>query len=590
MISRQMVGWGLVLVFVGWPQALLAELEETPVASVEFERAVHFLTPDEANVVVPPGFYTVEAEENGLQLTHGLLPDEGGDVFLLQAKPGTHAEQLDGPIARSIAVEEDAHYLTLLLPEGQSLEVIGSYSGVRPRGANWWETVRQKAKKGLVAVKDKYEEVTEWNRLCKKRYTKANAINNCCASKYNSCKRVCRKKGKQQASCQQQCETLNEGCWIRQDANPNWMVNYCGSTENQRRAKTRNMSACCQKMEKRCNQSCQSFPMSGRKEFCGRCTKAATLCRNDRQEILDVKGGPIEVNPSPRSNRYALELNGQFVGHLHSFKSQDFAPSKTAPQFGKSPMRTKVPSQPILTIQAGGGMSPALYSWIETSLNSSASRRHGAIIPGGFNSQATPRIDFSSALITEVAFPSWDASSKDAAYLSIKLSPGKVTYQKSKGGKRPPPPHKSRGWLASNYRFMIQGMEKASAYVLRIEPLVMKLLPPAKVSRREPRALSLSAKWAISPLEITVPMPHGQPFVDWANIEMIQGSNAKTKNAQLQILSPDLKTPLLILNFKSLGIMQVSVSPLEAGSEKVSTMKVKMAVESMKINITSTDK
>jgi hypothetical protein len=136
---------------------------------------------------------------------------------------------------------------------------------------------------------------------------------------------------------------------------------------------------------------------------------------------------------------------------------------------------------------------------------------------------------------------------------------------------------------------MIQGMEKASAYVLRIDPLVMKLRPPAKVSRRDPRALSLSAKWAISPLVITVPMPHGQPFVDWANIAMIQG-NAKTKDAQLEILSPDLKTPLLILNFKSLGIMQVSVSPLEAGSEKVSTMKVKMAVESMKINITSTDK
>ena len=95
MISRQMVGWALVLVFVGWPQFLLAELEETPVASIELEKEVHFLTPDEATVVVPPGYYTVEAEKNGLQLTRGLLPDEGGEAFLLQAKPGTHEEQLD---------------------------------------------------------------------------------------------------------------------------------------------------------------------------------------------------------------------------------------------------------------------------------------------------------------------------------------------------------------------------------------------------------------------------------------------------------------------------------------------------------------
>ena len=72
---KHMLPFGLVLVFVGLPQALLAELEETPVASIELERAVHFLTPEEATVVVPPGFYTVEATENGLQLVHGLLPD-----------------------------------------------------------------------------------------------------------------------------------------------------------------------------------------------------------------------------------------------------------------------------------------------------------------------------------------------------------------------------------------------------------------------------------------------------------------------------------------------------------------------------------
>ena len=54
MITRQMVGLALMLVFVGWPQTLLAELEETPVASIELEKEVHFLTPDEATVVVPP--------------------------------------------------------------------------------------------------------------------------------------------------------------------------------------------------------------------------------------------------------------------------------------------------------------------------------------------------------------------------------------------------------------------------------------------------------------------------------------------------------------------------------------------------------
>ena len=300
MISRQIVGWGLVLVCVGWPQTLLAEMEETPVASIELEREVHFVSPDEANVIVPPGFYTVEATDNGLQLVHGLLPDEGGDVFLLRTKPGTHQESEESPIARSLGIGEDAHYLSLLLPDGQSLVAIGSYSGVRPRGAGWLERLSQKAEKALVAAKGKYEEVTEWNRLCKKRYTKANAINTCCTNKYQKCKRVCRKKGKQRVSCQQQCETLNEGCWIRRDPNPNWMVNYCGNTKNQRR---KGMSVCCQRMEKRCKQSCQAFPKSGRDEFCGRCTKAANLCQSNTREEFFEEGDTIEVKRNPRSTK-----------------------------------------------------------------------------------------------------------------------------------------------------------------------------------------------------------------------------------------------------------------------------------------------
>jgi len=306
MISRHMIGLALVFVFVGCPQTLLAELAETPVASIELERAVHFLTPEEATVVVPPGFYTVEATENGLQLTHGLLPDEGGEAFLLQAKPGTHEEQLDGPIARSIAVEEDAHYLSLLLPDGQSLEVIGSYSGVRPRGEGRFNKFSRKARKKLAAVLSRLEEGLAWNKLCSNRYAKVNDINNCCASKYNSCKRVCRKKGKQRVSCQQQCETLNEGCWIRREAKPNWMLNYCRKKQNQQKSRTKNRTHCCQIMQKKCERSCQAFPKSGRSEICGRCLLGGLNCRTNT--LLPEPKQPPQVVPpqeeaTPRPNK-----------------------------------------------------------------------------------------------------------------------------------------------------------------------------------------------------------------------------------------------------------------------------------------------
>jgi hypothetical protein len=134
MISRQMAGLGLMLVFLGLPQALLAELAEAPVASIELERAIYFSTPDDEDVVVPPGFYTVEAGPKGFQLIGGITPHEAGEPFLIKGNLRPYEEAVDQPTARSMALDEDAHYLALLLPDGQILETIGSYSGVRTRG------------------------------------------------------------------------------------------------------------------------------------------------------------------------------------------------------------------------------------------------------------------------------------------------------------------------------------------------------------------------------------------------------------------------------------------------------------------------
>ena len=311
----------VIPVLVGLPQPLFAEIEETSVPSIELERAVHFMTPEEVDVIVPPGFYAVEATENGLQLVRGFLPDEVGETFFIQAKPGTHEKPLGEPIARSIAVEEDAHYLTLLLPDGRSLEVIGSYSGVRLRGAGWFKRFSRKAKSKLAAVKNRLKVVKGWNRQCKKRYTKTNDVNNCCASKYNSCKRVCRKKSKQRISCQRKCETFNESCWIKKAAKPHWMGNYCRSTKNQRKVQTKNQKACCQKMKTRCKQSCRSFPKSGRAEFCGRCKKAATLCLNGRPETLNVKETPIKTSPGPLTTNFYHFLEDRW-GKKTRYKNQ----------------------------------------------------------------------------------------------------------------------------------------------------------------------------------------------------------------------------------------------------------------------------
>jgi hypothetical protein len=101
------------------------------VPTVTLDRSVQFLAPDGRTVEVGPGTYITEGQEDNLRLRAS--PDT--EPLVIQATKTSHEEQLDGPVALSIAGQEDTHYLMLLRPGGESLEAVGSYSGVRPRGA-----------------------------------------------------------------------------------------------------------------------------------------------------------------------------------------------------------------------------------------------------------------------------------------------------------------------------------------------------------------------------------------------------------------------------------------------------------------------
>ena len=100
---------------------------------IELDRAVHFLTPAGEDVVVPPGGYTVEAGDGALRLT----PDneQKSQPITIQAQATTHEESLEVISPISARIDEDMHVVGLLLPAGKVIQAMGSYSGVRSRGA-----------------------------------------------------------------------------------------------------------------------------------------------------------------------------------------------------------------------------------------------------------------------------------------------------------------------------------------------------------------------------------------------------------------------------------------------------------------------
>ena len=105
-----------------------------PLTTIELDTPVHFLTPDGSDLRVEAGTYTIEPAEEWIRLMSG----ERHNAVLIEANKGTHELELEQTMALSVSgeseEEKDNHHVMLLLPNGQSLEATGTYSGIRARG------------------------------------------------------------------------------------------------------------------------------------------------------------------------------------------------------------------------------------------------------------------------------------------------------------------------------------------------------------------------------------------------------------------------------------------------------------------------
>jgi hypothetical protein len=107
-------------------------LNEEVLDEISLNRTIFFTTPEGTDAIAPAGFYRVVGVDPARLR---LIPANGGDALLIQALVMHHQEVVES-VALSIPAEEDTHHVVLLLPNGQGLDAVGSYSAVRPRGWN----------------------------------------------------------------------------------------------------------------------------------------------------------------------------------------------------------------------------------------------------------------------------------------------------------------------------------------------------------------------------------------------------------------------------------------------------------------------
>jgi len=148
--------FAILMVFIG-----NARTETLPLPTVEFPQALHFLTPGGEDVVVEQGMYEVTQASEWIEFIP--MGRKKTDAILVEATSIDHEETIKVPTTRTLSEHEDEYVLMLLLPNGNGLEAIGSYSGVRSKAVRRSNLRRAPVKRQPKTLKQSAKKATPPN-------------------------------------------------------------------------------------------------------------------------------------------------------------------------------------------------------------------------------------------------------------------------------------------------------------------------------------------------------------------------------------------------------------------------------------------
>jgi phage tail-like protein len=294
-----------------------------------------------------------------------------------------------------------------------------------------------------------------------------------------------------------------------------------------------------------------------------------------------------------QSIQYGMELEGVFVGGIASFAGGNATADVVVEQVGQDGVARKhlgaVKYEDIRT-SCGTDMADSFFDWLQQAFSASASRKNGAIVTYDSNGNEVSRLSFFNGLISEIGFPALDASSKDDARLTIKISP-EHTRDDTGNSKLASafPNGKKKTWMVQNYRLTIDGVPYSR--VNRVEAIT--------VTRTEATggvgALSDDPKtptYVVVP-DLTVRLADNgadtglTALRNWFNSFVIAGINGQEqeKTGTLEYLSSDLKTALFTLDLRQLGVYCLSL--LNDSGETIRQIQARMYCEQIEFSYTS---
>jgi hypothetical protein len=287
------------------------------------------------------------------------------------------------------------------------------------------------------------------------------------------------------------------------------------------------------------------------------------------------------------ASHFALELDGQAViGFCRSLDGGNLKAEILTYQMGNSLDVWRQMGRPKfddITFQVGMAMSSSFYDWISAFFNRQVQRKSGAILGADFNYNEKTRRTFTDALISEIQIPALDGSSKEAAYMTVKLTPEAMSYQAGSGAKLQAPQgvnQPSKLWMTSNFRFTVDGYEQAFKRVLKIDGITIKqqILEYPSGNLRFP--VRVPGRLEYPNINVYIPEVDVAPLRDYVKGRIVEGKAGGGLNGAIEFMGPD-KATLCTIHLKGMDILSYEPEKFDANADALHRVKVQLQVEKM---------
>lgn len=311
--------------------------------------------------------------------------------------------------------------------------------------------------------------------------------------------------------------------------------------------------------------------------------------------ILMSRIGTAEAALEKRSFATAatatLELDGQFAGGLAGVEGGGLFADIVAEPLGQDTIQRKrtgpVRFEDIVLDVALGAVEKSVSMWIADTLTKGSMPKSGAISYGDMNSNEIKRLEFTGAILSEVAFSEADGrEARDAASVRLRLVPQSTRLTGGKGKSFAPFGMKSKQLSSANFRFNVQGLEPACKRIVSVSGVAARrAVAGVPVGQDKFRQAAPAGVLDCSTVRILLSEMDAGPFYAWFDDMVIKGNPGAERGGLLEWLDPMLKNALVSVQLGGLGIVRYQPEPTKPGTlEKMGGLvAVDMYCETMNV-------